>query len=200
MTHRAHAEASAPAWVRRGTGAFILPHDRVIVGLGSVRGIRNAALARSIAEGRSRVALNKLVELFAAVLSERVLAESDVRNRTETAPEDAKARLEVTIKVVMAASLAEVKTDARWVDPLRHGVYVQARLELAELLQALRETPPDSLAPQVISQLIKEAEWAHTQVARQRETKLEPLAGETSSEASSDVPDTATQALPNAAP
>lgn len=55
--------ANAPAWVKKGCGAFFGEKKKLVCGVGAVGGMTNPGLARSAAEGRGRTEIARSLEL-----------------------------------------------------------------------------------------------------------------------------------------
>ena len=121
-----------PGWVTRGSGAVHEGERRAFVGVGSVHGIRNPALARSTADNRARAQIAKIFSTYSASLM-RDYAASTAGGGGE-GRDAARAReeqdVEQAIKTFSAATLSGVEIADHWYHPHDGSVFSLARLDL----------------------------------------------------------------------
>ena len=126
-----------PAWVLRGSGAFLEEGDyKVMVGVGMAWQVKDAKFARSMADNRARAALARVFKAYSKVLMKHF---TEVARESDAGQEGAR-RVEAAIMAFANASAGGVVVVERWVNPIDNTHNSLARLDLESLRTALAAT------------------------------------------------------------
>ena len=116
-----------PKWVLKGSGAFKDSEGKVIWGVSSVSGVKNAALQRIAADDRARNAVAKIFSVHSKSLSKDLLAHAMTGNLEATSEEQG---IETGIKTGVEQVLRGVMIVDHWEHPGRNELFSLARLDL----------------------------------------------------------------------
>ena len=116
-----------PEWVLKGPGAFKDSTGRVIWGVSSVSGVKNASLQRIVADDRARNAVAKVFQVHSKSLSKDLVAHAMAGNLEATSEEQG---IETGIKTSVEQILRGVMIVAHWEHPGRNELFSLARLDL----------------------------------------------------------------------
>ena len=116
-----------PKWVLKGSGAFKDSEGKVIWGVSSVSGVKNAALQRIAADDRARNAVAKIFSVHSKSLSKDLLAHAMTGNLEATSEEQG---IETGIKTNVKQILRGVMIVDHWEHPGRNELFSLARLDL----------------------------------------------------------------------
>ena len=125
-----------PDWVLQGSRAFKDAGVRAFYGVGVVSGIRNQALARSVADQRARAEIARILKTYSTSLLRDYQAATTAGDFSRSSEEQ---HVEQTLKTFTEATLTGVRIVDRWVDPRDGTVYSLARLDLKTLKQTLEQ-------------------------------------------------------------
>src|SRR5688572_17830239 len=123
-----------PEWVMKGSGAFGGEAGRVFYGVGSVSGIKNAALARTTADNRARAEIAKIFEVYSASLMKDYMASTTAGDMSASSEEQ---HVEQAIKTFSAATLSGVLIVDHWIHPTDGTIYSLARLDIAGFMDQI---------------------------------------------------------------
>ena len=116
---------NAPDWVARGS----ISKKAKIYGVGSARGIRKVALARSTAESRARAEVSKILEVYSASLMKDYQASTNAGG-----PESSEEQhTEQAIKTFAANLLKGTTIGAVWFDPTQDAYFALAELNIEDM-------------------------------------------------------------------
>jgi hypothetical protein len=118
---------SPPEWVLKGPGTFKDPSGKIIWGVSSVSGVKNASLQRIAADNRARNAVAKVFQVHSKSLSKDMLAHVMTGNLESTSEEQG---IETGIKTVVEQVLHGVMIVDHWEHPGRNELFSLARLDL----------------------------------------------------------------------
>jgi hypothetical protein len=118
---------SPPEWVLKGPGTFKDPTGKIIWGVSSVSGVKNASLQRIAADNRARNAVAKVFKVHSKSLSKDMLAHAMTGNLESTSEEQG---IETGIKTVVEQVLHGVMIVDHWEHPGRNELFSLARLDL----------------------------------------------------------------------
>jgi hypothetical protein len=116
-----------PEWVMKGPGIFKDPTGKIIWGVSSVSGVKNASLQRIAADNRARNAVAKVFQVHSKSLSKDMLAHAMTGNLESTSEEQG---IETGIKTVVEQILHGVMIVDHWEHPGRNELFSLARLDL----------------------------------------------------------------------
>jgi hypothetical protein len=167
----ADAGVQYPEWVMKGSGAFGGEHGRVFYGVGSVSGIKNAALARTTADNRARAEIAKIFEVYSASLMKDYMASTTAGDMSASSEEQ---HVEQAIKTFSAATLSGVQVVDHWIQPQDGTVYALAQLDLEGFTNNLDKMK--ELNDKVRDYVRKNAEKVHMDLEKE-EAKREAQQG-----------------------
>jgi|TARA_Y100000294_G_scaffold46312_1_gene42971 hypothetical protein len=121
------ANYDPPEWVLKGPGGFKDPTGRIIWGVSSVSGVKNASLQRIAADDRARNAVAKVFQVQSKSLSKDLVAHAMVGNLEATSEEQG---IETGIKTGVEQILRGVMIVDHWEHPGRNELFSLARLDL----------------------------------------------------------------------
>jgi hypothetical protein len=153
-----------PDWVTKGSGAFGGETGRVFSGVGSVSGIKNAALARTTADNRARAEISKVFETYSASLMKDYMASTTAGDQSASAEEQ---HVEQAVKTFSAATLSGVQIVDHWYHPTDGSVYALARLDLQTFQDNIGKMK--ELNDQVRDYVRKNAEKAHMDLEKEED-------------------------------
>jgi len=153
-----------PDWVTKGSGAFGGEAGRVFYGVGSVSGIKNAALARTTADNRARAEIAKIFETYSASLMKDYAASTTAGDMSASSEEQ---HVEQAIKTFSASTLSGVQVVDHWYHPTDGTVYALARLDLKAFTDNLDKMK--ELNGQVRDYVRKNAEKVHMDLEKEEE-------------------------------
>ena len=116
-----------PEWVLKGPGAFKDSKGKVIWGVSSVSGVKNASLQRIAADDRARNAVAKIFQVHSKSLSKDLVAHAMTGNLEATSEEQG---IETGIKTGVEQVLRGVMIVDHWEHPGRNELFSLARLDL----------------------------------------------------------------------
>ena len=132
-----------PEWVLKGPGAFKDSTGKIIWGVSSVSGVKNAALQRMAADDRARNAVAKVFEVHSKSLSKDLLAHAMAGDLEATSEEQG---IETGIKTNVKQILRGVMIVDHWEHPGRNEVFSLARLDLNQFENHFTEASPDNIS------------------------------------------------------
>ena len=121
------ANYNPPQWVLKGPGAFKDSTEKVIWGVSSVSGVKNASLQRIAADNRARNAVAKIFQVHSKSLTKDLLAHAMTGNLEATSEEQG---IETGIKTSVDKVLRGVMIVDHWEHPGRNELFSLARLDL----------------------------------------------------------------------
>ena len=130
-----------PEWVLKGPGAFKDPTGKIIWGVSSVSGVKNAALQRIAADDRARNAVAKVFQVHSKSLSKDLLAHAMAGDLEATSEEQG---IETGIKTNVKQILRGVMIVDHWEHPGRNELFSLARLDLNQFENHPNEVSPDN--------------------------------------------------------
>jgi hypothetical protein len=153
-----------PEWVMKGSGAFGGEQGRVFYGVGSVSGIKNAALARATADNRARAEIAKIFETYSASLMKDYMASTTAGDMSASSEEQ---HVEQAIKTFSAVTLSGVQVVDHWIHPADGTVYALAQLDLQTFRDNIDKAK--ELSGAVRDYVRKNAEKAHMDLEKAEE-------------------------------
>ena len=121
------ANYSPPEWVLKGAGAFKDSTGKIVWGVSSVSGVKNASLQRMAADDRARNAVAKIFQVHSKSLSKDLVAHAMAGNVEITSEEQG---IETGIKTGVEQILRGVMIVDHWEHPGRNELFSLARLDL----------------------------------------------------------------------
>jgi hypothetical protein len=118
---------SPPEWVLKGAGAFKDSTGKIVWGVSSVSGVKNASLQRIAADDRARNAVAKIFQVHSKSLSKDLVAHAMAGNLEVTSEEQG---IETGIKTGVEQILRGVMIVDHWEHPGRNELFSLARLDL----------------------------------------------------------------------
>jgi hypothetical protein len=118
---------SPPEWVLKGAGAFKDVTGKIVWGVSSVSGVKNASLQRIAADDRARNAVAKIFQVHSKSLSKDLVAHAMAGNLEVTSEEQG---IETGIKTGVEQVLRGVMIVDHWEHPGRNELFSLARLDL----------------------------------------------------------------------
>ena len=130
-----------PEWVLKGPGAFKDSTGKIIWGVSSVSGVKNASLQRIAADDRARNAVAKVFKVHSKSLSKDLLAHAMTGNLEATSEEQG---IETGIKTGVEQILRGVMIVDHWEHPGRNELFSLARLDLDQFENHFNKVSPDN--------------------------------------------------------
>ena len=130
-----------PEWVLKGPGAFKDSTGKIIWGVSSVSGVKNASLQRIAADDRARNAVAKVFQVHSKSLSKDLLAHAMTGNLEATSEEQG---IETGIKTGVEQILRGVMIVDHWEHPGRNELFSLARLDLDQFKNNFNKVSPDN--------------------------------------------------------
>lgn len=130
-----------PEWVLKGPGAFKDSTGKIIWGVSSVSGVKNAALQRIAADDRARNAVAKVFQVHSKSLSKDLLAHAMAGDLEATSEEQG---IETGIKTNVKQILRGVMIVDHWEHPGRNELFSLARLDLNQFENHPNEASSDN--------------------------------------------------------
>ncbi|MFC1609394.1 VWA domain-containing protein [Myxococcota bacterium] len=125
-----------PEWVFKGSGSFMEGENPVLVGVGSVSGIKNLPLAKTTAANRARAEIAKVIEVYSASLMKDYMASTTTGEGGGSSEEQ---HVEEAIKTFSAATMSGVTIADYWSSP-DGTVFARAFLDFS-LVPELTKAP-----------------------------------------------------------
>ena len=135
------ANYKAPEWVLKGPGAFKDSTGKIIWGVSSVSGVKNASLQRIAADDRARNAVAKVFQVHSKSLSKDLLAHAMAGNLEATSEEQG---IETGIKTGVEQILRGVMIVDHWEHPGRNELFSLARLDLDQFKNDSSKVSPNN--------------------------------------------------------
>ena len=135
------ANYKAPEWVLKGPGAFKDSTGKIIWGVSSVSGVKNASLQRIAADDRARNAVAKVFQVHSKSLSKDLLAHTMAGNLEATSEEQG---IETGIKTSVEQTLRGVMIVDHWEHPGRNELFSLARLDLDQFKNDFSKVSPNN--------------------------------------------------------
>lgn len=167
-----NAEANptvAPAWVRKGSGAFSQDSRKSFYGVGIVSGMRNLALMQNTADNRARAEIAKIFETYSASLMKDYMASTSAGDMSKTSEEQ---NVEQAIKTFSANTLSGVEIVDRFRDPQTNTMYSLAKLDLQAFSDSLGRMK--DLNSKVRDYVRANAERMHGELEKEEEKRANP--------------------------
>tara|TARA_B110000467_G_scaffold135424_1_gene132327 strand:+ start:198 stop:830 length:633 start_codon:yes stop_codon:yes gene_type:complete len=121
------ANYTPPEWVLKGPGAFKESSGKIIWGVSSVSGVKNASLQRIAADDRARNAVAKVFQVLSKSITKDLLAHAMTGNLEATSEEQG---IETGVKTGVEQILRGVMIVDHWEHPGRNELFSLARLDL----------------------------------------------------------------------
>ena len=125
----------------KGPGAFKESTGKIIWGVSSVSGVKNASLQRIAADDRARNAVAKVFQVHSKSLSKDLLAHAMTGNLEATSEEQG---IETGIKTGVEQILRGVMIVDHWEHPGRNELFSLARLDLDQFENHFNKVSPDN--------------------------------------------------------
>ncbi len=161
-----------PEWVMKGSGAFGGEQGRVFYGVGSVSGIKNAALAKTTADNRARAEIAKIFETYSASLMKDYMASTTAGDMKASSEEQ---HVEQAIKTFSAVTLSGVQVVDHWINPQDGTWYALAQLDLQTFKDNIDKAK--ELSGAVRDYVRKNAEKAHMDLEKEEEKQANRQGG-----------------------
>ena len=161
----AHAAVDMPEWCMKGSGAFGGDAGKKFVGVGSVSGIKNHALAISTADNRARAEIAKTFEVYSASLMKDYMASTTAGDMSASSEEQ---HVEQAIKTFSAQTLSGVMIQDHFFHP-DGTVYALAILDLEALTGGLDKMK--ELSSQVRDYVKKNAEKSFMDLEKEEDKR-----------------------------
>jgi hypothetical protein len=157
-----------PEWVVSGSGV-LGGDEKVFSGVGSVNGIKNAALARTTAANRARNEIAKVFNVYSASLMKDYMASTTAGDMEASSEEQ---HVEQAIKTFVAEELSGIEITEYWFHPDGDTIYALAQMDLSKFTDAFSRMK--ELSAQVRDYVRKNAERVHMDLEKEEEKRTSP--------------------------
>ena len=155
-------EDGRPAWIIKGSKAFIAETEKSFYGVGSAWGIKNPSLLRGVAETRARTEIGAIFSTYTARLT-KAYASATMGNEEGIVSEAQ--NVERTCKEFTKAKLSGVEIIDHWKDPETGEYFALAKMNLDIFEDYLRRAP--ELSENARQSVVRQANLAFEELARE---------------------------------
>lgn len=169
----------SPRWVHRGSGVWQEGAGKAFFGVGLVQGIASESLSRQTADNRARGELARIFDLYVTAMMRDYQ-----RSTSSSAAPGASAEEQDVVAVqqtITKATLRGVEIVDHWLDPANGARYALARLDLAQVPQAVGAA--QGLSPATVAHVRANADRAFGELAQELQQRSAAAGGATPTEA-----------------